>query len=72
MSEKIQYDIDIMSAFAERTVKRLWITILVLIVLLVGSNALWLKYESEFKTEATTSYEVDATDGGNAIANGKG
>ena len=62
-----------MSAFAERTVKRLWITILVLIILLVGSNALWLKYESEFKRETTTtSYEADATDGGNAVANGKG
>lgn len=34
----------------ERTVKRLWITILTLIFLLVGSNCLWLYYESQWET----------------------
>lgn len=33
----------------ERTEKRLWITIILLIVLLVGSNAGWLFYESQFE-----------------------
>lgn len=33
----------------ERQLKRLWITILVLIVLLVGTNAAWIWYESQFE-----------------------
>lgn len=36
-------------ARAERTTKRLWITILTLIFLLVGSNCLWLYYESQWE-----------------------
>lgn len=33
----------------ERTEKRLWITIILLIVLLVGSNAGWMYNESQFE-----------------------
>lgn len=33
----------------ERTIRRLWILLLVLVVLLVGSNALWFWYESQFE-----------------------
>lgn len=33
----------------ERQLKRLWITILVLIVLLVGTNGIWIWYESQFE-----------------------
>lgn len=32
----------------ERTIKRLWILLILLIVLLVGSNVAWLAYESQF------------------------
>ena len=39
---------------AERTAKRLWITILLLIVLLVGTNGLWIWYESQFQYYQTT------------------
>ena len=41
-------------ARAERTAKRLWITILLLIVLLVGTNAGWIWYESQFQYYQTT------------------
>lgn len=34
----------------ERHIKRLWITIIVLILLLVGTNAAWLYYESKWET----------------------
>ena len=34
----------------ERTAKRLWITILTLIFLLVGTNCAWLWYESQLET----------------------
>lgn len=33
----------------ERTTKRLWITILTLIFLLVGSNCIWIWYENQFE-----------------------
>ena len=59
-------------ARAERTAKRLWITILTLIFLLVGTNCAWLWYESQFVETTTTTYEADATDGGNAVINGDG
>lgn len=58
----------------ERTIKRLWILVIILTVLLVGTNCAWLLYESQFQyvETATESYEADATDGGTAIANGDG
>lgn len=37
-------------ARSERIIRRLWITILTLIFLLVGSNCLWLYYESQWET----------------------
>ena len=37
-------------AFLERMVKRLWITTLILIFMLVGTNAAWLYYESQWET----------------------
>ena len=41
-------------ARAEITIKRLWITILLLIVLLVGTNGMWIWYESQFECSQTT------------------
>ena len=56
----------------ERQAKRLWIAVLLLIVLLVGTNASWLYYESSFEDSVTTTYEADAEDGGNTVINGDG
>ena len=71
-SETVPYIVhEGMMARAERTAKRLWITILLLIVLLVGTNAGWLYYESQFEETATT-IEAEADDGGNAVANNNG
>ena len=58
-------------ARAERSFKRLWAAIILLIVLLFGSNAGWLYYESQFEETATT-IEAEADDGGNAVANNNG
>lgn len=33
----------------ERQIKRLWITILTLIFMLVGSNCIWIFYENQFE-----------------------
>lgn len=46
----------------ERTIRRLWILLLVLVVLLVGSNALWIWYESQFE-DVTVEQEVDTGEG---------
>ena len=48
----------------ERQIKRLWITILVLIFMLVGTNASWLWYNSQFDTVETVTeeYQADAID----------
>lgn len=55
----------------ERTIKRLWILLLVLIALLAGSNAAWIYYESQFVDESWT-FEANTDNGGTAIANGDG
>ena len=58
----------------ERQAKRLWITILVLIFVLIGTNGAWLWYNSQFESVETVTeeYQADASDGGNAIINGDG
>ena len=58
----------------ERSNKRLWIIVLVLIVLLVGSNIAWLCYENSMEEVSTTTSEVtqelDTGGGGDAMING--
>lgn len=60
-----QYDIDLLSAMAERTIKRLWIVILVLIIALIGTNGAWLYYESQFEDVVTTEIVQENADGYN-------
>ena len=56
----------------ERTIKRLWVLCIVLIVLFVGSNAGWLYYESQFE-ETTTVTQSTSWDGdSNVVLNGTG
>lgn len=53
----------------ERVIEKLWIVIILLVVLLVGSNACWIYYENQFEDVTTTvMQELDATSG-NAIIN---
>ena len=66
-----QYDVDIWAAMVERTIKRLWILIILLIALLFATNGAWLWYESQF-TEESWTYEATTENGGNAVANGDG
>ena len=48
----------------ERQLKRLWIVILVLIFMLVGSNCAWLWYESQFETVETVQEVAQEADNG--------
>ncbi len=43
----------------ERQLKRLWIVILVLIFLLVGSNCAWIVYENSFEEVVITQENSD-------------
>ena len=58
----------------ERTIKRLWILLIIVIFLLVGSNCAWLYYESQFEDVSSTTTEIDAqqesADGNNYIVGG--
>lgn len=47
-----------MSRF-ERQLKRLWIVILVLIFMLVGSNCAWIVYENSFEEVVITQENSD-------------
>ena len=53
---------DLLAALAERTIKRLWIVVLLLVVLLFGTNAAWIYYESQFE-DVSVEQEVDTGDG---------
>ena len=41
-------------ASLERTIRRWWILCILLAIMLVGSNAAWLYYESQFEDKTTT------------------
>lgn len=51
----------------ERTIKRLWILLLVVTVLLVGSNIAWIVYESQFEDQYA-EVEVDTGEGDAYVA----
>lgn len=53
-----------MKTTLERTIKRLWILAIILILLLAGTNAAWIYYEAQFYDESTTvEQEVDTGNG---------
>lgn len=56
----------------ERIIKRLWITVILLIVLLVGSNMAWLIYESQFEDFEATITQDAQNKSGDIIMNGTG
>lgn len=56
-----------MSTF-ERVIRRLWIVIIILIVLLAASNGAWIWYESQFEyVSETTTFDVEQDADGNGI-----
>ena len=65
MDERNTYIHDAYISMAERTIKRQWVTIILLILLLVGTNLAWLRYESQFTDEETTT--IEATQDGDGI-----
>jgi hypothetical protein len=56
-------------AMMERTIRRLWITVILLIVLLVGTNGAWLYFESQWEYYETTEIDQDG-EGVNIVGGG--
>lgn len=53
----------------ERMARRLWICVILLILLLVGSNVAWLAYESQFTDDVITVSQENADGYNNFIGN---
>lgn len=70
-NDQKQYVTEAFAATLERTIIRFFIVVILLIILLVGSNAAWIWYESQFADE-TWTFEASADGDSNAIANGNG
>ena len=51
----------------ERTIKRLWILLILLVVLLAGSNIAWIVYEAQFE-DIKVEQEVETGEGDATVA----
>lgn len=70
MDNEGRYIHDAYIARGERTEKRLWITILILIALLTVTNAAWVYYESQFEEIVTTTIDAEQDGEGVNIVSG--
>lgn len=59
-------------ATVERTNKRLWIVVIILILALIVSNVCWITYENQFEDVVTETYTSESDNGGTAIVNRDG
>lgn len=68
--ESVPYAVhEISLGIMERTIKRLWIALLIVICLLVASNCAWLWYESQFEDVTTMITQENADGYNNYIGN---
>ena len=51
----------------ERTIEKLWILCITVIVLLIGTNAFWIYYENQFE-DITVTQEVDNGEGNTNVS----
>lgn len=75
MENELKFNHEIGMAMAERTIARLWILSIILIVCLIGTNAAWIYYESQWEVTQTSqeiTQDIDTGDGdlGNVIGIG--
>ena len=70
MDNEGRYIHDAYIARGERTEKRLWIIVIILIVLLFGTNAAWFYYESQFEEVVTSTIEAEQDGEGVNIVSG--
>jgi hypothetical protein len=58
MEDSNNYIHDAYISMAERVIKRLWLTIILLILVVLASNVGWLIYESQFEVVETSDYSA--------------
>jgi hypothetical protein len=58
MEDSKNYIHDAYISMAERVIKRLWLTIILLILVVLASNVGWLIYESQFEVVETSDYSA--------------
>lgn len=70
--DQIIYQAEASAARLERTISRLWILLIIMLILLIGSNVAWICYEQQFEdvsTTTTVTQDVDSGNGGDAAIN---
>lgn len=67
-----KYNNDIIAALAERVIKRLWITTLLLIVVIAGLAGYIIWEKEAYDVTVTETYTSESDDGGVAIVNRDG
>lgn len=66
--DKDKFVYDAFASVLERTIKRLWILCILLVILLVCTNAAWLYYESQFEEKVVTQ-DIEAEADGDSDLN---
>lgn len=51
----------------ERTIEKLWILCIILVILFLGSNGAWLYYESQFAEAVTETTMIEAEQDGAGV-----
>lgn len=73
MNDENRYIHDAYMSMAERTIRRLWIIIILLIILCATSNVAWVIYEDQFQTVECSDVEamqnIKADENGNVTIN---
>lgn len=73
MNDENRYIHDAYMSMAERTIRRLWIIIILLIILCATSNVAWVIYEDQFQTVECSDVEamqnVKTDENGNVTIN---
>lgn len=71
--DKVIYQAEANAVRLERTISRLWILLIIMLILLVGSNVAWICYERQFEDTVTTvtqDVRQDADSGSNTFVGG--
>ena len=73
MNDENRYIHDAYMSMAERTIRRLWIIIILLIILCATSNVAWVIYEDQFQTvdcsDVDAMQNVKTDENGNVTIN---
>lgn len=68
--ERVRYYVEVMTATMERTIRRLWVLCIILVALLLATNAGWLWYESQYEDVVITADQTASDTGVNYAVGG--